>query len=166
MSSKRHSILPSASQSGPKAPVQFSSSITIADLAVLTGSYLITISSESVIHPRARLESHGGAVTIGRRCIIHERAILGALGTEGRVTDHAVTLGDCVTVEVAASIEAGDTVIGDGTTVGVGSKIGRGAVVGKVLVRMITRTPVRRLTGETALHAHPAYSDTGRRCGA
>ncbi|KAK0629156.1 trimeric LpxA-like protein [Bombardia bombarda] len=129
-SSKRHSILPPA---GPKPPVQFSSSITIADSALLTGSHPITISSESVVHPRARLESLGGRITIGRRCIIHERSTVGAVGTSNRTatTDKGVTLGDYVTVEVGAAIEAGDTVVGDGTIVGVGCKVGAGAVVGK-----------------------------------
>ncbi len=133
-SSKRHSILPPISQAGPKPPVQFSSSITIADSALLTGSHPITISTESVVHPRARLDSLGGRVTIGCRCIVHERTTIGAVGTQGKITEHGVTLGDYVTVEVGASIEAGDTVIGDGTTVGVGAKIGAGAVVGKVSI--------------------------------
>ncbi|KAL1836498.1 hypothetical protein VTJ49DRAFT_5072 [Mycothermus thermophilus] len=78
MSSKRHSILPSASQSGPKPPVHLSSSLTIADSAVLTGTHQITVHGESVIHPRARLDSHAGRVTIGRRCVVHERATIGS----------------------------------------------------------------------------------------
>ncbi|GAB1315875.1 Dynactin subunit 6 [Madurella fahalii] len=131
MSSKRHSILPPVSQSGPKPPVHFSSSITIADSALLTGANLITVSSESVIHPRAKLDSLAGRINIGRRCVVHERAVIGAVGTSGRITEAAVTLGDYVTVEVGASIEAGDTVIGEGTTVGVGAKVGAGAMIGK-----------------------------------
>ncbi|KAK4677134.1 hypothetical protein QC764_407940 [Podospora pseudoanserina] len=130
MSSKRHSILPAVS-AGPKPPVHFSSSITIAESALLTGTNLITISSESVIHPRAKLDSLAGRITIGRRCVVHERTMIGAIGTSGKVTEQAVTLGDYVTVEVAASIEAGNTIIGEGTTVGVGSKVGAGAVIGK-----------------------------------
>jgi len=130
-SSKRHSILPPVSLAGPKPPVEFSSSITIADSAVLTGSNPIAIHSESVIHPRARLDSLSGRITIGRRCIVHERSTVGAIGTSGRITEKGVTLGDYVTVEVGAAIEAGDTVIGDGTIVGVGVKVGGGAVIGK-----------------------------------
>ncbi|KAL2127378.1 hypothetical protein VTI74DRAFT_10827 [Chaetomium olivicolor] len=130
MSSKRHSILPPVS-SGPKPPVRFSSSITIADSALLTGTHLIAIHSESVVHPRAKLDSLAGSINIGRRCIIHERATLGAVGTNGRITEAAVTLGDYVTVEAGASIEAGETVIGDGTVVGVGAKVGAGALIGK-----------------------------------
>ncbi|KAK3692327.1 trimeric LpxA-like protein [Podospora appendiculata] len=135
-SSKRHSILPPA-QAGPKPPVQFSSSITIADSAILIGTHPITISTESVIHPRAQLNSLGGRITIGRRCIVHERSTVGAVGTEGgrgaggTAEQSGVTLGDYVTVEVGASIETGDTVVGEGTNIGVGSKIGGGAVVGK-----------------------------------
>lgn len=134
-SAKRHSILPPISQSGPKPPVTFSSSITISDGAVLTGTNLIHISSESVIHPRARLDSMGGTISIGRRCIIHERTRIGHMGSEGRIplgeNNKAVTLEDYVTVQVAAVVEAGGTVLCEGTVVGVGSKIGRGAVVGK-----------------------------------
>ncbi|KAK3316282.1 trimeric LpxA-like protein [Apodospora peruviana] len=153
-SSKRHSILPPISQAGPKPPIQFSSSITIADSALLTGSHTITIRTESVVHPRARLDSSGGRITIGRRCIIHERSLIGAAPGGGLPTTPSrtssllappregveeetaagpagVTLGDYVTVEVAASIEAGDTVVGEGTVLGVGARIGTGAVIGK-----------------------------------
>ncbi|OIW24445.1 trimeric LpxA-like protein [Coniochaeta ligniaria NRRL 30616] len=134
-SASRHSILPPISQSGPKPPVTFSSSITISDGAVLTGTNPILISSESVIHPRARLDSMGGTISIGKRCIIHERTRIGDMGSEGRLSlqegNKAVTLEDYVTVETAAVVEAGDTLLGEGTVVGVGSRIGRGAVVGK-----------------------------------
>lgn len=116
--------------------MQFSSSITIADSAVLTGSNPITIATESVIHPRARLESLGGRITIGRRCIVHERTTIGAIGTKGKITENGVTLGDYVTVEVGASIEAGNTIISDGTTVGVGCKIAAGAVIGRVRIAL------------------------------
>lgn len=137
-SAKRHSILPPVSQSGPKPPVTFSSSLTISDGAVLTGTNHITISSESVIHPRARLDSMGGTITIGRRCIIHERTKIGYMGSEGRISmledNKAVTMGDYVTVEFAAVVEAGGTVLGEGTVVGVASKVGRGAAVGKVRI--------------------------------
>lgn len=132
---KRTSTVPPAS-AGPKPPVSFSSSVTIAELAVLTGTYPVAIGSETVIHPRARLESLGGSITIGRRCIIHERTKIGYMGTEGKVVldedDRAVVLGDYVTVEVGAVVEASGTIIGEGTVVGVGSRVGRGAVIGKV----------------------------------
>ena len=147
-SSKRHSILPPISQAGPNPPIQFSSSMIIADSALLTGSHPITIRSESVIHPRARLESTAGRLAIGRRCIVHERSHIGvvpvrrssssSLTIPGGDSAPAVTLGDYVTVEVAASIEAGDTVIGDGTIVGVGCKVGAGAVVGKVFIYLLS----------------------------
>lgn len=80
----------------------------------------------------------GGAINIGRRCIIHERTKIGYMGSEGRISvlegNKAVTLEDYVTVEVAAVVEAGGTVLGEGTVVGAGSKVGRGAVVGKVCI--------------------------------
>ncbi|ROV87705.1 hypothetical protein VSDG_09754 [Cytospora chrysosperma] len=130
---KRHSILPPVTQSGPKAPVRFSSTLTIADSAVLSGSHTIQIRSESVVHPRAKIESLAGSIDIGKRCIVHERTHIGALGERGRFVEgtNAVTILDYCTVEVAATVEAGGTVIGEGTVVGVGSRVGSGAVIGK-----------------------------------
>ncbi|KAH8666643.1 transferase hexapeptide domain-containing protein [Xylariales sp. PMI_506] len=136
-SSKRQSILPKVA-AGPKAPVNFSSSITIADTAILTGSHTINISSESVVHPRAKFESAGGRVTIGRRCIIHERTHIGALSssiptspTSPTERSYGVEVGDYVTIEVGAVIEAGSTRISDGCLIGIGARIGKGAVLGK-----------------------------------
>jgi dynactin-6 len=118
--------------------VTLSSSVTISGDAVLTGTNPITIGSESVIHPRARLDSMGGTITIGRRCIIHERTKIGYMGSEGRISmaegNKAVTMDEYVTIEVAAVVEAGGTVLGEGTVVGVSSRIGKGAVVGKVCI--------------------------------
>ncbi|KAH7347184.1 trimeric LpxA-like protein [Plectosphaerella cucumerina] len=128
-SSKRRSILPPVSNSGPQAPVNASSSSKISDNSILTGSHSITIQSESIVHPRAKLESTSGSVLVGRRCIIHERTHIGA--TDGDESSGGVALGDYVTVEVGSVIEAGGTDIGEGTVVGVRARIGRGAVIGK-----------------------------------
>lgn len=131
---KRQSILPPVSQAGPKAPVRFSSTLTIADSAILSGSHIIQIRSESVVHPRAKIESQAGPIDIGRRCIVHERTHIGAEGARGQPPEYAntITILDYCTIEVAATIETGGTVIGEGTVVGVGSRIGSGAVIGKV----------------------------------
>ncbi|KAK3900895.1 trimeric LpxA-like protein [Staphylotrichum tortipilum] len=128
--SKRHSILPPA-PSGPRPPTHLSPTLTISDSAVLTGTHSITLHGETVIHPRARLDSLAGRLTVGRRCVVHERATIGAVGASGRIVEAAVTVGDYVVVEVGAVIEAGETVVGEGTVVGVGARVGAGAVVGK-----------------------------------
>ncbi|KAK4103266.1 trimeric LpxA-like protein [Parathielavia hyrcaniae] len=161
MSSKRHSILPPVSSSGPKPPVHFSSSITIADSAILTGTHPIAIHGESVVHPRAKLDSLAGRITVGRRCVVHERSTLGAVfGASGRITEAAVTLGDYVTVEVGAAIEAGETVVGEGTVVGVGARVGAGAVVGKYC----TLTPHSEIAaGEVIPDFTVVYSNGMRR---
>lgn len=136
-SSKRHSILPPA-PAGPKAPVRFSSSLVIADSAILTGAHTIQLRTESLVHPRAKIESLAGGIDIGKRCVVHERTHVGALpvGDAGKRSSSgggaAVTIMDYCTVEVGSTVEAGGTVIGEGTIVGVGSRIGSGAVVGKV----------------------------------
>lgn len=129
MSSKRTTL-----SSAPRPPVHLSSSLTISDTAQLTGTHTIEIRGESVVHPRARLESSAGRISVGRRCVVHERATLGGAPASGKVTvtEVAVTLADYVTVEVGAVVEAGETVVGEGTVVGVGARVGAGAVVGKV----------------------------------
>ncbi|KAI0477266.1 trimeric LpxA-like protein [Xylariaceae sp. FL0804] len=131
-SNKRQSILPRV-QAGPKAPVNFSSSIIIADSALLTGNHTINIGSESVVHPRAKLDSSNGRLTIGRRCIIHERTSLGATSADPTPSEarDGVVVGDYATVEVGAVIESGGTTIGEGCLVGVNCRIGKGAKLGK-----------------------------------
>ncbi|KAI1102061.1 trimeric LpxA-like protein [Jackrogersella minutella] len=131
-SSKRQSILPRV-QSGPKAPVNFSSSIIIADSALLTGNHTINISSESVVHPRAKLDSSNGRITIGRRCIIHERASIGAASTDPRPSESrdGVVISDYATIEVGAILESGGTLIGEGCLIGVGCRVAKGARLGK-----------------------------------
>ncbi|KND88675.1 hypothetical protein TOPH_06770 [Tolypocladium ophioglossoides CBS 100239] len=131
MSSKRHSILPAIDRSGPKPPVNFSSSLTICDDAILRGTHSITMQSETVVHPRSKFESSMGSILIGRRCIIHERTHIGARPKDPNTRPGGVVLGDYVVVEVGSIIEAGNTEIGEGTTVQVGSKIGSGAKIGK-----------------------------------
>lgn len=130
-SSKRQSVLPRG-QVGPKAPVNFSSSITISDTAILTGNHTINVSSDSIIHPRARFDSTKGRVTVGRRCIIHERTHIGASEPNQPSASFGVLMDDFVTIEVSAVIESGETTIGEGTVIGIGAKIGRGAKIGKV----------------------------------
>ncbi|POR37368.1 Uncharacterized protein TPAR_02428 [Tolypocladium paradoxum] len=132
MSSKRHSILPAIDRSGPKPPVNFSSSLTISDDAILRGTHSITMQSETVVHPRSKFESNMGSILIGRRCIIHERTHIGARPKDPiNARPGGVVLGDYVVVEVGSVIEAGNTEIGQGTIVQVGSRIGSGAKIGK-----------------------------------
>ncbi|KAI0849692.1 trimeric LpxA-like protein [Daldinia vernicosa] len=131
-SSKRQSIVPRV-QSGPKAPVNFSSSITIADSALLAGNHTINISSETVIHPRAKLDSSNGRITIGRRCIVHERTSIGATSADPTPSESrdGVVVSDYVTIEVGVVLESGGTMIGEGCMVGVGCRVGKGARLGK-----------------------------------
>lgn len=130
-SNKRNSILPAIDRSGPKPPVNFSSSLIISDNAILTGTHSITIQSESVVHPRSRFESSQGSILVGRRCIIQERAHIGAKASEGD-NSGGVVIGDYVQVEVGAIVESGGTEIGEGSLIQLGSKIGSGAKIGKV----------------------------------
>lgn len=133
MSNKRHSILPAIDRSGPKPPVNFSSSLIISDNAILQGTHSITLQAETVVHPRCRFESNEGSILIGRRCIIHERAHIGARAQDiATARSGGVSLGDYVQIEVGSVIECGGTEIGEGSIIQVGSRIGSGAKIGKV----------------------------------
>ncbi|KAH0526139.1 hypothetical protein TsFJ059_009506 [Trichoderma semiorbis] len=130
-SSKRHSILPAVDRSGPKPPVNFSTSLTISDNAVLLGSHSITMQAETVVHPRSRIESSVGSILVGRRCIVQERVHLGAPPDSREKGTGGVSLGDYVLIEAGSVVEAGGTEIGEGSVIQVGSKIGGGAKIGK-----------------------------------
>ncbi|KAJ8125003.1 hypothetical protein O1611_g8637 [Lasiodiplodia mahajangana] len=160
-STKRQSVLPRV-HSGPKAPVNFSSSITIADSALLTGNHTINISSESVVHPRAKLDSANGRITIGRRCIVHERTNIGATSVDPTPSESrdGVVISDYATVEAGAVIESGGTVIGEGCCVGVGSRVGKGAKLGKQCI--LTPKSVIR-PGEVVPDFTVVYSNGTRR---
>ncbi|GAO13366.1 uncharacterized protein UV8b_00654 [Ustilaginoidea virens] len=161
MSNKRHSILPAIDRSGPKPPVDFSPSVVLSDNAILQGTHSIIIQSETVVHPRARIESSLGSVLIGRRCVLHERSHIGAHPAElSCIRPGGVVLGDYVIVEVGTVIEAGDTEVGEGTTLQVGCSIGCGAKIGKhctVSPRSVV-APGENLPDNTVL-----YSDGLRR---
>ncbi|KAL0633397.1 hypothetical protein Q9L58_007710 [Maublancomyces gigas] len=106
-----------------KPPVDFAPSIVVAETASLAGTHRIRIAANTVIHPRAKLNSALGPITIGRHCIISERTQITAPDSQG------LTIGDGVVVEVNAVVEARE--VGEGTAVEVGVRIGKGAVVGK-----------------------------------
>lgn len=152
-SNKRNSIVPPLSQAGPRPAVKIAPSVTIDGAAHLTGSHPIGIGAESVIHPRAKLNSLGGRITVGRRCIVEERATLGAPSAEAR---QGVTLGDYVVVHVDAVVEAGGTVVQDGAVIGVGARVGKGAVIGKVSISEAGQRPCELMRMPSSIaHLHP-----------
>ncbi|PFH62030.1 hypothetical protein XA68_15466 [Ophiocordyceps unilateralis] len=157
MSSKRHSILPAIDRSGPKPPVKFAPSLTISDNAILQGTHPILMETQTVVHPRARVESSLGSVFVGRCCVIQERAHVGARPSDSNAAhDGGVILGDYVVVEVGCTVEAGETEIGDGTTVHVGSRIGSGAKIGKhcTISHMSTIAPGEVLPDFTTVYSN------------
>lgn len=118
-------------QQAAKAPVNFGSAIIISDLANLSGNHTINISSDTAIHPRSKIESSNGRITIGRKCVVHERTHIGAASSTPGPSDFGVMIEDYVTVEVGAVIESGNTTISRGCMVGVGTKVGKGAKLGE-----------------------------------
>ncbi|EFX01157.1 transferase hexapeptide domain containing protein [Grosmannia clavigera kw1407] len=163
--SKRPSALPAA----PPTPVVFvgtssdgtqSAAVTVvlADAVAIAGTFPVTFASDSVVHPRARLDARAGPLNIGRRCIIEERATLGGGPPSERGASTTVTLQDCVSVETGAQVEAGAT-IGSGTVVGARSIVGRGAVIGQYC----TLAPRSVIAPGTRLPDYSVVFGNGRR---
>ena len=101
-------------------------SAIVADKAHLIGPHKLGIGENTVVHPQARILAEHGNVSIGRNCIVAEKAILGP--REAR--DGAdLTIAEGVSIESGAVVEARS--VGEHTTVEVKAKIGKGAVVGR-----------------------------------
>lgn len=125
MSSKRHSMAPPA----PKPPTELGPSVHIADNASLTGTHPITINAGTIIHPRTKLNSSYGAVTIGQHCILCERSVTG-MQTPSESGQQSTEVFNNVVIEVGATVEA--LRVGEGCIIEVGAVVGKGAVLGKV----------------------------------
>lgn len=108
----------------PRPPVSLAPSIIISDTTALTGTYPIRIGAHTALHPKVKLNSTLGPITIGAHCIISERAVLAAPDETG------LTIEDGVLIEVNAVIEA--RFIGENSGIEVGAKVGKRAVIGKV----------------------------------
>lgn len=170
--SKRQSMMPAA----PPTPVHFVTDrtgggggpVVMADAVYVVGTFPVTISGDSVIHPRARLDAKGGPVNIGRRCIVEERAVVGGGAAFSAASSNvpvpgsfpspegSVTLGDYVSVETGSVLEAG-AVVGQGSVVGARSQIGSGAVIGRVSRLLSTFISDFVLTA-VVLHTRPENS--------
>ena len=124
------SARPRPSSQLPKAPTSIAPTCVIADTAVLTGIHLITISANAILHPRARINSTHGPVTIGEGCIVSEKTSIGFLSPTEEDGPLGMILENDVVVEPAAVVEG--RTIGQGTTLEAGSKVCAGAVIGKV----------------------------------
>lgn len=107
-----------------KPQCKFHPTAIVADKAQITGSHVVEIGENVVVHPHAKISAEHGNVFIGKGCQIAEKAIVGPSEAE---TD--VTLGECVSIESAAVIEAKK--IGDYSTIEVGAKVDAGALIGR-----------------------------------
>lgn len=124
---KRTSTAPAA----PKPPISFAPTINISESASLIGAKLITIGNGTVIHPRVKLISIFGPVTIGKACILSERSAVG-LQSPSNDQPEGVVVEDCVIVEAGAIVEA--KCVGEGTIIEINARVGKGTIIGKVFV--------------------------------
>ncbi|KAA8910247.1 trimeric LpxA-like protein [Sphaerosporella brunnea] len=106
-----------------RPPAILSPTILISDVAQLTGTHLIRVGNHTAVHPRCRINSSAGPITIGDYCILNERTQIIAPDERG------IVLENYVVVETNAVVEAQR--VGEGSVIEVGAKIGKGAVVGK-----------------------------------
>jgi dynactin 6 len=114
----------------PKPPTSLASSLIIAEQASLTGTHLIALGSNTVVHPRARLNSAHAPITVGSNCIICERSSIGFQSDGAANGRQGVVIENSVVIEVGAVVEA--SIVGEGTVIEVQAKVGKGAVLGKV----------------------------------
>ncbi|RDL39654.1 uncharacterized protein BP5553_03994 [Venustampulla echinocandica] len=129
-SSKRASMMPAA----PKPPTFLASTLIIADQASLTGTHLITLGSNTVVHPRTKLNSTYASITIGNNCILSERSMIGLQSEATGNENEGVLIENGVVVEVGATVEA--LSIGEGCLIEINARIGKGAVLGKLCLGM------------------------------
>ncbi|KAF7846216.1 hypothetical protein BT93_L4828 [Corymbia citriodora subsp. variegata] len=116
----------------PRPPCYIHPKAIISEKASITGTHPVTIGENSVIHPYARLSSAVGAVTIGKNCIIADRATVGLVdesADHGQLRTVAVELEDSVTVESNATVEA--ELVGTGSVIEVYATLRPGTVIGQ-----------------------------------
>ncbi|KAK3053993.1 hypothetical protein LTR09_004769 [Extremus antarcticus] len=101
---------------------------TVADKAHLLGSHTISIDSNTIIHPQARLNASHGNISIGAGSIVAEKSVVG-LSSEPDDEDSNITIGSDVSIESGAVIQARK--VGDNCTLGTNCKVGKGVVLGK-----------------------------------
>lgn len=105
-----------------KPTCKIHASAIVANTATIIGTHTVELGEHAVLHPMARITVERANVTIGRRSIICETAVVGGEGD--------MHIGDGVVIESGAMVEAMS--IGDGTIIRSKVKVGKGATIGKV----------------------------------
>ena len=122
---------PSTSPSVPvvKPQCRIHSTAIVADKAQITGSYVVEIGENAIIHPYAKVRAEHGNVFIGKGAMVSEKAVVGVPsgGSGGESED--IVIGEGVSVESGAVVEASR--IGEYATIGINAKVERGAFVGR-----------------------------------
>jgi dynactin-6 len=114
----------------PKPPASLASSLVIAEQASLTGTHLITLGPNTVVHPRTKINSTYAPVTVQNNCIICERSQVGLQSEPAEDQVRGVVIENGVIIEVGAIVEA--SMVGEGSVIEVNAKVGKGAILGKV----------------------------------
>ncbi|KAE8148254.1 hypothetical protein BDV25DRAFT_20504 [Aspergillus avenaceus] len=144
-----HHTRPLPPTPSPRAPVTAHNTTTIADTALFHGTYPITLGAGTIVHPRAKVYSYEGPVTIADNCIISEKSTVGIAPTsprDARAADEApirisssVTIGPLATVLPGVNVHSAVTVealavVGWGVSVGAHSKVCAGCEVAEGVV--------------------------------
>ena len=123
-SSKRQPSSVSVPAAKPQCKIH--SKATIADKAQLIGPGTIVIGEDTLLHPHAKIIAEHGDVTIGKGCIIAEKAVV---GVTQNILHNDVSIGEGVSMESGAMFEGSS--IGNHSTIEVNAKVRRGAVIGQ-----------------------------------
>jgi dynactin-6 len=129
-------------------------SVVIAQHALITGTYPITLGPDTILHPHSKISSALAPVVLGEGVVVYERAKVGVgmggeLDADSRRSSMASTrnsasirsdgtiLGKNVVVESNAIVEAAE--VGEGSVIEIGAVLGRACVVGRVCVLPASR---------------------------
>lgn len=129
-------------------PITVHPSAFVSPKATVTGSYMITVRAESIVHPFAVLDSSVGPIVLGEGCIIWDGASIGVACDSVVSKSHdlsegiadevdATELGKSVVVETQAVVEA-RAKVEDYAVIEVGSHVGSGSIVKEVRMKLFS----------------------------
>jgi dynactin-6 len=123
--------------------------------AILTGPNLIKLGAGCIIHPRARIDSSRGPISIGACNVLEEGSMLRSTGEQGLTVgdNNILRAGCCVEADVGSA-----NVIGQRAHLTQAGSLGDGCSIGPMLV---IQWPIANATvlygGARALHATQRY---------
>ncbi|KJF60128.1 transferase hexapeptide domain-containing protein [Coccidioides immitis RS] len=117
----------SATPSIPRPPLSVHPNATISETVYFQGKHPISIGAGTVIHPRARLLSFEGPISVGEGCIIGEKSVVGNPQAPQSASEHSS--GSATSPTPAVTIIENSVLIAPLSTVSSGSHIHSAATI-------------------------------------